>query len=473
MSRRLFLLLALLVVPAPALGQSFGCAAATTGMERLICADRRLGALDAELGREVKKALSADPARRAERHAEARKWLGERDRLCALPAGDLAGEAKTRAVSCLATVYEARLAALKTAPAVSGDAGSAAMCRLIAERYRALLEKDPSAAFAESLYRRGAPEDGASPLEVLTGAAGSGVTIAAPLASQFSLRELSAWAKSRPRPFAFPGPLAKEFDDLEIAGSRLRLEQLPGENFYAASAVVGVAECEETVYFTVENGRVRHAEGPADPTDGTEASGCAVLRAFGTLDGAPVAFEESHVSSPSLTSIVTVTPWRAGGFGPVCSARFLFAPRFAAHVADETKDQCEGADCEALRAAALALVIEAQKHPLEARKAALARLSPSQAAQFAELEKQAKPAAEARSDPADPTSYVDDATLLRLPFVHGPQLYLVELGHLTSASQTYSDWRAMLKRLEKGTAEQRAVFTIGMSKGPLRDTTVK
>ncbi|WP_244613248.1 hypothetical protein [Methylosinus sp. Ce-a6] len=62
---------------APALAQSFDCAKATTAAERLVCADRKLGALDAELGVEAKKTLAADPARSNERLAEARKWHDE------------------------------------------------------------------------------------------------------------------------------------------------------------------------------------------------------------------------------------------------------------------------------------------------------------------------------------------------------------------------------------------------------------
>lgn len=51
------LLLAALPLAGPVHAQSFDCAAARTMVERLVCADRRLGALDAELGAAVKASL--------------------------------------------------------------------------------------------------------------------------------------------------------------------------------------------------------------------------------------------------------------------------------------------------------------------------------------------------------------------------------------------------------------------------------
>ncbi|MBG0809235.1 hypothetical protein IY145_07580 [Methylosinus sp. H3A] len=466
---RVLLLLALSLTAIPALAQSFDCAKARTPVERLVCADRRLGALDTELGAEAKKALAADPARRGEKLAEARKWLGERDHLCPLPAGELHGEARAKALACLTSAYETRLAALKSAPAPARSPEATAVCRKLAERYRATLAENPEAPFKSSFYAAG-------PLNVLAAAPHAGVELAAPAAeiSEVSRRKLADWAKGRPQLFVFPDKLAADL--VEIAGSsQLTIDRLPNENFYAASVIEGTARCYSAAYFTVARGHAQSARGPAN-WEGESGDGCGVSRSFGTLDGASVALEEAHGYSPSLSSTVSAAPWRGGEFGPACDATFEFAPRFAERASyNDWDEHCEGADCEALRKAALALVEAAQKQPLEARKSALARLTTPQAAEFTELEKLAEPMKDAPRDPAeaaDPAFY-DENGPLRLPFVHGGRLYLAELGHFTIGWRIFADWRVALKRPEKGKLEESAVFAIGMTKGALRDVSIK
>ncbi|WP_018266988.1 lysozyme inhibitor LprI family protein [Methylosinus sp. LW4] len=461
---RLLLSLALSIPCFSALAQSFDCAKATTTVERLVCADRRLGALDGELGAEVKRSLAADPAHRAEKLGEARKWLGERDRLCALPAGELRGEARAKALACLTAAYEARLAALKAAPAAPE---TSAICRKLADRYAALLAKDPEAPYKKSFYAE-------SPLQVLAAAPDAGVVVAAPAANidDVTRAKLAAWAKGEPQPFVFPDALATKLVDLGV-GASLFIDRLPGENLYAAGVIRGTLGYYSAIYFTVSAGFAHETMGPGGLEGESEAECIGAFHSFGTLDGEAVAFQESHDNAPRLSSSISITPWRSGGFGPACTAHFEFAPKFAEHATyNQWEEHCAGADCEALRKEALSLVEAAQKQPLAARKAALARLSATQAAEFAKMEEAAGP--DFSGEPDDPAQYGDEnGKALRLPFLHGGRLYLAELGHFTIGWRVFSDWRVALEQLDKGKLAETSVFAIGMTKGALRSASAK
>ncbi|PWB81892.1 MAG: hypothetical protein C3F11_13765 [Methylocystaceae bacterium] len=462
-----FAALALIAAATGASAQSFDCAEATTSTERLLCADQQLGALDATLADEVKKALAAAPAKRDELLADERKWVKERDRTCAIPAGALAGEARARAIDCLAVSYRERVAAVRSLAGKDGDGGTGAadLCRRLGDRYRILLERGPQAPFKKSFYAD-------SPLDTLA-AERVGVTIAAPAVeiTEYSRGKLVAWAKGQKPSFALPEDVSKELD--EIAHSRLRIDRLPGTDYFAASVVEGTAACYSAVYFDVARGRARLADGPRGWED-DGAGLCGVTRSFGKIDETPVAFEEQHDYTPSLASRSSVTQWTGRGFGSTCVVTFEFSPRFDPHgTYNEWDENCEGADCDALRRAALALVEAAQKNPLEAEKAAVARLTDAQRIEFAEMKKQAgalndKDAAEA----ADPASYVDNAPLL-LPLVHDGRIYLAGVGHFTIGWRIFSDWSATLRRLDNGKIADRAVFAIGMTKGRLEKVSVK
>jgi hypothetical protein len=110
------------------------------------------------------------------------------------------------------------------------------------------------------------------------------------------------------------------------------------------------------------------------------------------------------------------TPCKKDRFASACVAIFEFAPRFDPH-GTYTFD---GTGCEDLRRAALALVEETQKNPLEAQKARLAALTPSQLEQFATLQKLAgadsDPGASQSSNALDPAAFTDSAPY-RLPLV--------------------------------------------------------
>lgn len=94
-------------------GPSFDCTQARTGVEKLICGDAGLAALDFELARiygQRRKSLVGDGAEEA-LVAEQREWRKKRDLACPVPRG-AEGEALNTAAACLAEAYRFRLAEL-------------------------------------------------------------------------------------------------------------------------------------------------------------------------------------------------------------------------------------------------------------------------------------------------------------------------------------------------------------------------
>jgi len=98
---RLAALLVPLVLAGRAQAQAFDCHAARSTAERMICADRKLGALDDHLDQAYRGALDVAAAPADLRTAQ-RAWLKQRD--------------ACRAAACLTPLYQARLTALAATP---------------------------------------------------------------------------------------------------------------------------------------------------------------------------------------------------------------------------------------------------------------------------------------------------------------------------------------------------------------------
>jgi uncharacterized protein YecT (DUF1311 family) len=452
--------------------QSFDCAEASTPSERLVCDDRKLAELDLTLADEVKKALAAAPAQRERLLGDERRWVAERDNQCLLPSQATTADDRLRAASCLAAAYRDRISTVQSfgskRSVESYAGGKSAMCQRLAERYRALLEANPQASFRKYFYAAG-------PLDILAAAKSAGVTIAQPVAQfdEYSRRKIVDWAKRPPQSFSFAADLLQDLD--KVVHSQLRVDRLPGANYFAASVIEGSAACYSAVYFETKRDRARRVGGPDGW--GNNGDSCGVTRSFGRIDSVSVAFEEAHDYTPSLVSSVSVTPWMKNRFASACVAIFEFAPRFNPHGTYNSWDEsCDGTECEDLRRAALALVEETQKNPLEAQKARIAALTPSQLEQFATLKKLAgadsDPGASQLSNALDPAAFTDSAPY-RLPLVQDGQVYLASLGLLTIGWRVFSDWGVKLERLENSQLRPFASFAIGMTKGHLEKFSVK
>jgi hypothetical protein len=316
----------------------------------------------------------------ARKAARRRATLGRRrDNQCLLPSQATTADDRLRAASCLAVAYRDRISAVQSfgskRSVESYAGGKSAICQRLAERYRALLEANSQASFRKYFYA-------ASPLDILAAAKSAGVTIAQPVArfDEYSRRKIVDWAKRPPQSLSIAADVLQDLD--KVVHSQLRVDRLPGANYFAASVIEGSAACYSAVYFERKRDRARRVGGP----DGWGIT--VTVAALRVHSARSVAFEDAHDYTPSLASNVNITPWKKDRFASASVAIFEFAPRFDPHGTYNSWDEsCDGTGREDLRRAALALVEETQTNPLEAQKARLAALTPSQLEQFATLKK--------------------------------------------------------------------------------------
>ena len=120
---------------APVHAQSFDCAEArTVVVERLVCADQRLGRPRTRSSApQVKASLAADPRRKREIFAEARQWLMRARPPRRQPARRARSPREARAIACLVAAYGTRTAALQRRLRAMR---ATALCRTLGERYR-------------------------------------------------------------------------------------------------------------------------------------------------------------------------------------------------------------------------------------------------------------------------------------------------------------------------------------------------
>jgi hypothetical protein len=127
-----------------------------------------------------------------------------------------------------------------------------------------------------------------------------------------------------------------------------------------------------------------------------------------------------------------------------------------------------------LRRASLALVEEAEKNPLEARKTAIARLTPSQRDAFAALAKERGLTIKDATDPQGDSrlQFTDEKPFLS-PLVHEGKVYFVSLGQILTPEFLCSDWSVTLEWLDNGQLKQKAIFDISETWGRLEKVSVK
>lgn len=473
--RRVFLALVLCVSSGRLHAQSFDCKKATTPVEKLICATPDLQTLDSSLDDKVQRALNASLAERAKLLAEERRWLSERDKKCAVSAGTLAPEQRARSEACLAEAYRARIAAVERLIEAQEAARPAdkALCQRIVDSYQRIIAADPKAFFGD---RTTNPPSAENPFTLLARTPGSGVerTPAVGEVAEPSAAKLDGWAKSQKPPFRIPDKVKEAM--LEDTFSTLIFERAAGTNFYAASTTQGTAHCIVATYFEVKDGVALRAGTPP----WGDGDSCGVEQFFGTVDGRTVAIEDiDNLYRPSISDRLTVMAWEKGFFRAPCTIDFEYEPAFADSEnenAESPEEKCESPACLALKAAARALVEDVQRHPLEARRSAIDRLTAAQRASFEAMEKLAPK--DPYGDPptpeqaADPASYREDGPL-RAPLLQDGEVYLASVGHVTMGWRDFADWSVKLARLDNGRLKPIGVVYVAMAPARLRKATVR
>lgn len=419
-----------LIIGAHAHAQSFDCGRASTAVEQAICSDKVLRDLDSSLASELRDSM-ADVSGEQLRDflREERRWIAHRNKYCA-PASLTASESLPE---CLATVYRARIAYLKSlrTPDTSN-------CQRIADRYRPLATTHP----------------GEPPLSVVAASPTSGITLAPPVAEITDRADLQRWASNQTPSFVVPA-------DLIRFSTRGTLTKVPGANFYGL----------DSEYFSVQHGRLH----PELPPPGFDRWSGASGGVFGRIDDASVSFKENYNETPQMSSDITVATWSEGGFYSVCKVTFSFAPRFSDQTLSpwenmESWKACKGSECADLRRAAFELVEAVQRNPTQARNQWKAKLSPKQTTEY---EADLGVAVRQRPERATDHSEVDPANItrehpIRIPYIRQGRVYLTSLGHFTINGRYFPDWDVIFEALEDGKLVSEGEFAVGMRKGDLK-----
>ena len=442
--------------------QSFDCGKASSPNEKLICSDPDLGRLDSELATAIKAALSATPSEKGYLLADERHRVWLRDRHCI----NSTGIARDKVLACLEHAYKGRIAVVKHKTA--REPINEVLCQHVVDSYRTTVELDSK---APTIH--GNSEFLASPFNVLLADKNSGVSRAEPREfSDVAPDKVSAWAHREKPAFEFPSDLLTA-----IAADHdwtLRIERLPGGNYYAAYRIEGTGYCYHSDFFTADDGRARRASAP--PAWHEEAGyGCGVDRFFGTIDNNPVAVEvDDNAFTAAFGSSVSIMRWEKDHFGPACTVEFDFAPAFSAHGdighPGQEEDACSGSDCDELRQAALALAEKVQRSPQEARQTAFAQLTPQQKADYATMTTEF-PLEKSAEDVADPAE-LRDAAPLTIPLVLAGRFCRASIGHMTMGWRTWADWNVKFECQENGTL-LGPNFVIGMRRGVFLSATLK
>ncbi|MCX7899813.1 MAG: lysozyme inhibitor LprI family protein, partial [Methylocystis sp.] len=323
--RRFSLALFICAAPACANAQSFNCANAKSPSEKLICATPDLAKLDTALDEAASKALDVSLAERARFLTEQRRWLDERDKKCAIPAYDLAAGQRKSAIACLESAYRARNAAIEALVTKQAAARGAdkTLCQRVVDSYKTIIGADPKAIFGKNAEK---PLRAENPLTLLSERKDSGLALArGETIENYSAKKLERWARAQKPRFKISQNVKNEIVDLE--DQLVTIDRAPGTNFHMTSATQGTAHCVFGNYFEVKNGVAWRAGEPPWPGEGDGA--CGVTRAFGTIGGRAVAFEDDDGAySPSIDNHLSIMAWNRGFFAAPCTIDFEYDPGF-------------------------------------------------------------------------------------------------------------------------------------------------
>ena len=230
-------------------GPSFSCTVAKSSadpaesaIERAICADPKLSKLDRSLDQAFRQALSGSPTGKTKLLAEQRVWLKSRVPACQIEGTSIA----TAAIeTCLAELYDVRIAALQG----SGAPNGAMVCRALATRIR---ETKGYLTEAQSLGTA-LRDDGRSPVIV---------------------------GKGQPLTQALLDTLPSK-PELDLKNEDATLYHFGADrSLFAISSVQGTAHCENIWLYRIVKGGAFEKIG--DPEQKGDGDGCGATTLFGS-----------------------------------------------------------------------------------------------------------------------------------------------------------------------------------------------
>ena len=471
--RRAFLI-ALCLLPSSLWAQGFDCNKAQTPIERLICSNPEIGALDRDLNIAVQARLAAAPQDRSNFLDESRQWLTNRNKTCAVPTGSLSAQQQDVAITCLKKLYRTRLdkiAELSSAQDAAADSRKM-ICNRFVESYRMAIAKqgDGSGGNNTLLEQR--------PFDLLAKNQDSGVTRAQELVeiSELNQKKLERWAQGQKPPIQISTQVKKAILNLG-SSETLSIDHAPQTNFYVASETGGSASCIESIYFRVKNGTTEQVKEPIWPHESMDS--CGVYQFFGSIDGSTVAVEDdtSH-NLPDISQSLEIKTWSNDSFGQSCAIIFNYDPVFVDGTSEsplDKEEKCLSPACVALKPEAKKLVEAVQKAPLAAQKNASDRLTKSQHESLITLERLSfeKQVSDVPppEKPTDPDSYLNYSPL-QLPIVYKGEVYLASIGHFTIGWRIYADWTVKIEKLDNGDLQTLGIVYFTSKRGSLRSATV-
>jgi len=276
----------------------------------------------------------------------------------------------------------------------------------------------------------------------------------------------------------------KALDDVQ---GELTVSALPGTSLLAANSIGGTANCNSTVFFSVNHGSTHLVREPEKWKDDVGGD-CGLTRSFASVDGTPFVIDDSLDSGPKLASTLTLTPWDRGKWQEPCEAEFAFAPRFdTGHTLNDwaslnnwDNNDCGPDGCDGFRHAALNLVEQTQADRAGVEGHLLAAMTEAQREEYRRLKRVAERPdvtdAETGSDEGEhpkTAAGLTDANPLLLPMLVGNRVLLASVGHFSIGWRVFSDWKVTVEANEADQTREIARFAIGMTQGPIVSAVVK
>jgi len=276
----------------------------------------------------------------------------------------------------------------------------------------------------------------------------------------------------------------KALDDVQ---GELTVSALPDTNLLAANSIGGTANCNSTVFFSVNHGGTRLVQEPEQWKDDV-GGGCGLTRSFASVDGTPFVIDDSLDFGPSLASTLTLTPWDHGKWLDPCRAEFAFAPRFDigntlndwASLNNWENNDCGTDGCEGFRRTALSLVEQTQADRAGVEGHLLAAMTVAQQEEYRRLKRiadrrdaaDAPPDSDAAANSKTAAGLTDTMPLL-LPMLVGNRVFLASVGHFSIGWRVFADWKVTVDAGEADKTREIARFAIGMTQGPIVSAVVK
>lgn len=434
-----------LLMAAPHLARAIDCQKASTDIEKAVCADTDVMALDEQLTRALAAALQSHPS---EQHAlllDERHWLARRDASCT--AGQ---DGASKMHQCLTEAYRARLSVLQQAASSTSAAApttatahadsDTAACRTLLDRYRPVANAHP----------------GEFPLNVLAHTATSGLRLLPPGEALVDASSgLASWAGKQQPPLKISSELSQALTDDPSGG---KLQKVPGLPLYVLGRMEGSAGCDSSLFFVVKDGVAQSSPAPFEDGEGD----CSTEGILVSLDGKPLYIRQDYDFGPGTKASLEIATWSGDRLHPACTISLTYAPLVKAETLNDHDDACKVADCGDMRKTAFDLV-KAKVTGTLAADALSGSLTTPQRLQY-----QTEAAVVAKA----PDNEASEGAVL-VPYIQQGAVYVVRIADRTIGWRDFADQSVKFERVDGGKIVVDGDYTVGVWKGDLQEASVR